>query len=366
MEYPMLVKLLNLCLQKNIPFVSFRLPGEKIIKTWVQVSGKFNFHENIHEVIDKTGFIYAPFHRKTNFPILFFEPELVFENEGFDKNLIEALSNKPALYPEYNFEVPVEISKSDYLKQAKIYIGSFDQNFQKAILSRVQIKNKPERFDAEKFFMDLQRSYPNAYCHLINIPGTGTWTGATPETLLRMNKNTAQSISLAGTQAYSEHSQNINWQEKELEEQQIVTNYIEGVLKKYGIRDYKKEATRDLIAGSAVHLSTKFSFEPSFIENQLGEFISGLHPTPAVCGLPKAKALDLILKTEKHNREFYSGFLGTLNFNGKTDLFVNLRCMKILPKKLALYVGGGITKDSVAEKEWEETELKAGTLLKLL
>ncbi|RLD58797.1 MAG: hypothetical protein DRJ05_07395, partial [Bacteroidetes bacterium] len=166
------------------------MPGEKNINTWIQLSGKFNFHENIKEVFDKTGFVYAPFHRETNFPIIFFEPELIFENEDFDENLIEEISSKPPLYPEYNFETPFEIKKADYLDQAKSYINSFDGNFQKAVLSRVQIENRLEGFNVGGFFMDLQKSYPNAYCHLINIPGTGTWAGATPETLLRINKNT--------------------------------------------------------------------------------------------------------------------------------------------------------------------------------
>ncbi len=346
--------------------MSYRLSGEKNIKTWIQLSGKFNFHENIFEVKDKTGFIYAPFHRKTNFPIVFFEPELIFENEEFDKNLIGKISGKPSLYPEYDLEIPDEISKPEYLKQAKTYIGSFDGDFKKAVLSRVRLENKPKGFDSGNFFMDLLKAYPGAYCHLINIPGTGTWVGATPETLIKIDNKTAQSISLAGTMKSPEKGQSVTWKKKELKEQQIVTDYIEGILKKYEIKNYKKEETKNLVAGDAVHLATKFRFQKSFIETRLGEFISNLHPTPAVCGLPKDKSLDLILKNEKHNREFYSGFLGTLNFNGKTDLFVNLRCMKILPEKLALYVGGGLTKDSIPEKEWEETELKAGTLLKLI
>jgi len=359
-------QLLNLCLQKNIPFASYRLPGEKNTRTWVQLSGKFNFYENIFEVKDKTGFIYAPFHRETNFPIVFFEPELIFENDEFDKNLIEDISEKPSLYPKYDFEIPDEIGKLEYLEQAKTYIGSFDRDFQKAILSRVRLENKPKGFDSGNFFMDLIKAYPGAYCHLINIPGTGTWVGATPETLLRLDKDTAQSISLAGTMKSPEKGQSVTWKKKELEEQQIVTRYIESIFEKLNIREYVKEETKNLIAGNAVHLATKFSFNKSYIENKLGDFLGDLHPTPAVCGLPKDKALDLILKTEKHNREFYSGFLGTLNLNGQTDLFVNLRCMKILPDKLALYVGGGLTKDSDPEKEWEETELKAGTLLKLI
>ena len=361
-----LIDILNICLEKNIPFVSYRMPGEKNINTWIQLSGKFNFHENVKEVIDKTGFVYAPFHRETNFPIIFFEPELIFENGDFDESLIDEISSKPPLYPEYDFETPFEIKKADYLDQAKSYIDSFDGNFQKAVLSRVQIEKRPESFNIGEFFMHLQKSYPNAYCHLINIPGTGTWTGATPETLLRIDKNIAQTISLAATQPYFEKDQKLNWDKKELEEQQIVTDYIEAIFEKYKIEDYNKEETKNMIAGNAVHLATKFSFQKSPLENQLGEFLSDLHPTPAVCGLPKYKALELILKTEKHNREFYSGFLGTLNLNDKTDLFVNLRCMKILPDKLALFVGGGLTKGSVPEKEWVETELKAGTLLKII
>jgi isochorismate synthase len=40
--------------------------------------------------------------------------------------------------------------------------------------------------------------------------------------------------------------------------------------------------------------------------------------------------------------------------------------MKILPDNLALFVGGGITADSVPEDEWLETEMKAETLLSIL
>ena len=358
-----LIRLINICLQKNIPFVSYRLPGEKDINTQLLLSGKFNFYESINEVIDKTGFVYAPFHRKTNFPVVFFENELVLKNDDFKESLIEKIFNKPPLYPEYSFEAPYEISKDDYLKQASKFIDSFDKGFRKAILSRVYIEKKPEHFDTGSFFIELQKSYPNAFCHLINIPGAGTWTGATPETLLRINEDYAQTVSLAATQTYTGKDQIIKWSEKELEEQQIVTDYIESVFQKFEIKNYKKEKTQNLIAGNSIHLATKFSFDKFFIENKLGAFLTGLHPTPAVCGFPKEKALDLIFDIEKHNREYYSGFMGTVNVENATNLFVNLRCMKILPDKLALFTGGGITGDSIPEKEWEETVLKAETLL---
>jgi isochorismate synthase len=361
-----LASLINVCLEKNIPFVTFRKPGEPNLQTWIQLSGKFNFVEHFDELANQSGFVYAPFHRKTNFPLAFFEPELVIGNENFDESLIQEISDQEPLYPAYDYESPIEIDREKYLEQAKRFIQSFDDNFSKAVLSRIQLEIKPEYFDVGTFFINLQKAYPNAFCHVINIPGAGNWAGASPETLLRINENLAQTISLAGTQAFQEKDQKIIWSEKDLNEQQIVTDYIESVLNKFEIPVYKKEKVHNLQAGNAVHLATMFSFDSSSIQNQLGTFISELHPTPAVCGLPKETALDLIFQTEKHNREYYAGFCGPLNMENETNLFVNLRCMKILNSKLALFVGGGLTAKSEPEKEWKETIIKAETLQSIL
>ena len=73
-----------------------------------------------------------------------------------------------------------------------------------------------------------------------------------------------------------------------------------------------------------------------------------------------------IENAEKHSREFYTGFLGPVGIEDLIQLFVNLRCMKVGSKGLILFIGGGITHDSVAEEEWEETEIKADTLLSVL
>jgi isochorismate synthase len=40
--------------------------------------------------------------------------------------------------------------------------------------------------------------------------------------------------------------------------------------------------------------------------------------------------------------------------------------MQVLADKLVLYVGAGITSESVAEDEWDETEIKADTLLSVI
>ncbi|MBN2175706.1 MAG: chorismate-binding protein [Bacteroidales bacterium] len=361
-----LANLIQVCLEKQIPFVSFRLPHEKTLQTWVQVSGRFDFFESIEEIGDQSGFVYAPFHRRTNFPVIFFKPEQIFRDDLIVSSFLKELARKEPFYPDYEVAEPPEISKDEYLNQAGFIIHSFEQNFKKAVLSRVQKLAKPDNFDLAGFFVRMQNNYPQAFCHLIHIPGTGTWAGATPETLLRIEGELAQTVSLAGTQALSDYEKRPIWQEKDLEEQQIVTDYIEDLLKKYHFKNYKKENLENANAGHLVHLATRFSFEKRNIESNLGFFLSALHPTPAICGFPKEKALEMILKTENHNREYYAGFCGPVNYLSRTDLFVNLRCMKILPDSLALFLGGGLTAKSDPAKEWDETVLKSQTLKKLI
>jgi isochorismate synthase len=361
-----LSKLINICLDKNIPFVSWRLPGDHNIHTCIQTTGKFLMAEKFEEVANKNGFIYAPFHRQTNFPVVFFEPELVFVNDDFDESLITDFSDRSPLYPEYETSIPLQVSKKEYLAQANSFIQSFNAQFTKAVLSRVELVDKPTQFSAGEFILKLNKAYPHAFCHLIHIPGNGTWAGASPETLLRSNNKIAHTVSLAGTKPNPGKEKIVNWSEKEIEEQEIVTRYISKVLSGFGIRDFKKEITNNKLAGNLVHLATEFSFDSKYLQDHLAQFVSMLHPTPAVCGNPEDKALDMIFQTEKHNREYYAGFCGPVNMQGKTDLFVNLRCMKILPETLAIYLGGGLTAKSNPENEWAETVLKSQTLLSLL
>jgi isochorismate synthase len=100
--------------------------------------------------------------------------------------------------------------------------------------------------------------------------------------------------------------------------------------------------------------------------NRLGDFLQTIHPTPSVGGLPKKEAFEFISTHEKHDRGYYTGFLGPLNIENKSQLFVNLRCMQLFEKEFVLYSGAGITAASVAEREWEETDNKMMTMLNVM
>jgi isochorismate synthase len=91
-----------------------------------------------------------------------------------------------------------------------------------------------------------------------------------------------------------------------------------------------------------------------------------LHPTSAVCGMPKEPATAFLKSFENYDREFYSGFLGPVNMDNYTSLFVNLRCAQLLDRKAYLYAGAGVTSDSNPEREWRETLIKNQTIQEIL
>ena len=168
--------------------------------------------------------------------------------------------------------------------------------------------------------------------------------------------------SLAGTKVIDDAT---DWHAKELEEQKIVTDFIRKKLSKT-IKDeitIKGPVTHD--AGRVKHLLSVFSIKHNG-KSIWKQVAKALHPTPAVGGMPQRKAVDFILHEESFDREFYAGYLGPVNYNTKTDLFVNLRCMQVTDEQLIFYAGCGVTADSNAEKEWQESERKIDVLRGLL
>jgi len=192
--------------------------------------------------------------------------------------------------------------------------------------------------------------------------------GAFSEQFLKTENNILSTAALAGTQKLNGHN-DVIWQHKEKEEQEIVSTFIVDHLSKI-VSDLNYSLPYTIKAGNLAHIRTDIS---GILNEQhhLKEIISILHPTPAVCGYPKDIAKQFILENESYDREFYAGFLGELNYplgdhSKITDLFVNLRCMKIQDNKAFLFMGGGITKDSIPEKEWLETVNKSMTMKKIL
>lgn len=241
---------------------------------------------------------------------------------------------------------------------------------QKVVVSRPATVALPLTFDPVAAFEGLCRLYPAAFVSLVAIPDVGTWIGASPELLLSTDSSTLRTMALAGTQARPPGLplSSVRWSPKEIEEQALVSDYIRDFFSRAGAANVREDGPRTVAAGNVVHLQTDFCVELPAPELTAlaNRVLHELHPTSAVCGMPKDKALAFILQHEGYDRSFYSGYLGPVHVNGQSQLYVNLRCMQLAQKVAHLYVGGGVTADSSPDAEWRETELKAGTLLAVL
>lgn len=260
----------------------------------------------------------------------------------------------------FSSETPYVINESDYLNQATTFISEIEkQHLNKSVFSRIKAVDF-EGEKAEVLFDRLCKAYPAAFVYLASSEMFGTWVGATPEILLEVGGSNFKTMSLAGTKKATDETP---WREKETLEQAYVTDFILNELGGLRISDIQQKGPYTFSAGPVKHLRTDLHFSSETVNGL--KLAQVLHPTPAVSGLPRKEALQLIASIEKHERGFYSGCIGWTK-NNKSRLFVNLRCCQIQAQKAYLYLGGGFTIDSKPSEEWEETENKSKTLLNIL
>lgn len=363
-------------------FSLWKLPHSEEINLIVSDEGPVELDEVSLEE-STPGFILAPFHPekkktfvKASHRYTFKANEILRNGDPLSNEDINAIKESTEekrglhLHPSKNSNTA---SSNDYINLVNKGIKKIEEGlFEKVVPSRTKQIELPESFDEVKLFLKLIKKYPHALVSLVSSPETGTWIGATPELLVSIDREQHfKTVALAGTQPYSpdQNVKEVTWNQKDIEEQALVCRYIISCFKKIRLREYVEHGPKTVVAGNVVHL--KSDYDVDMIATgfpQLGSImLKLLHPTSAVCGMPLQNAIDFLIANEGYDREFYSGFLGPVNIDNESHLYVNLRCMQILKgKKAQLYAGAGVTDDSVAEKELEETEIKMNTLLNVI
>lgn len=346
--------------KKESPFVAYRKPNSDVVQGFFQKNNKLFFTEKLTE----SGFVFAPFDSKNDAILI---PEKEAEHLQEKVTSFASLEDEKSIVLESNAEN--NFSKNAHIELVEKAIESIDKNeFKKVVVSRKETLEFV-KFDLLTIYKRLLDNYPNAFVYVWFHPEVGLWFGASPETLLNMVDNQFSTMSLAGTQVYKDIEE-ITWKSKELEEQQLVTDFIENQLKPI-VTSLEIGERTTVKAGNLLHLKTKASGMLAAENATLKCLVKALHPTPAVCGLPREATKKFIQENETYQRSYYTGYLGELNLEGiqnkKTStLFVNLRCMEIENNTANLFIGGGITKESNPEKEWEETVAKSSVMRKVL
>lgn len=349
-----LLQKIEIQLQTGYPFAVYAKPGSTI------VTGIFQNTQAPYHLIDYSakGFAFAPFAGREGCFI------------PYDKSDVLSVEFKPAdlALAEINQPEIDSIAKMAFEKLVAESVAAIQEGqFEKLVLSRKETVQIGEG-NIIDIYQKLLAAYPMAFRYCFYHLDSGLWMGATPEQLLKVENTTLHTVALAGTQVYREGETAV-WETKEKEEQQFVTDYIMASLAGF-TSDIQRTEPYTFRAGNIVHIKTDISAELKS-KDSLKEVVQVLHPTPAVCGLPKNEAKTFLIQNEGYDRAFYAGFLGEMNADfstgqPKTDLFVNLRCMKVEDSTANIYIGCGITKDSNPEKEFIETVNKSMTMRKVL
>lgn len=257
-----------------------------------------------------------------------------------------------------SYAVNANGDKSQYAEAFARFHSAIPSPFSKLVLSR-SVKTMYEGDPIQAFFRAC-KVYPRTMVYLCYTKDEGFWLGSTPEILLSGSKSHYCTVALAGTMTNNEGE----WSSKNRKEQAIVADYVRDIITPLS-SVVEEEGPYTAHAGNLLHLKTSFHFSP-ISSVQVTDFINRLHPTPAVCGLPKDEAKAFIIANEGYDRRYYSGIVGMLDSQGETNLYVNLRCCHIRDGVAELYAGGGILPASTMDSEYQETENKLQTICSVL
>lgn len=351
-------------------FALYRLPHEDHFTMVEQIDGEPVCLSSCAELNGQSGFVVAPFAISAEHPLLLIRADRVKTMAVGDDISGVGVMDLMGEMRSRNFRADYHIDFANY--HAHLLSG----DFKKIVLARSATIAAPTPRNVFDLFCDACQRYPRMFIGLVSAPRCGTWLTATPEILLSNNGSQWQTMALAGTMKLegddlNGEGENVMWSTKNIQEQRYVATYITECLEQFtsDFNEYGPYTTR---AGNLVHLRSDFTFSLPDDEH-LGDVLRTLHPTPAVCGLPKCQTFDFILHNEQSPRRYYSGFMGplllspsTLHLPPSTHLYVSLRCMEIFANGYQLYAGGGLLSDSVEEQEWQETEAKMETMRNLL
>lgn len=358
---PALRLALRYCISERITFAAFRAPGGAVT-LWAQQTPELDRCENglwweLNDV-----FLFSPFRPADRTPMIRSDVELTFgDAEPHWHRLMECTGSSAPMASRQH----VGTSRGAFERAvAQARQECVTGPLEKVVLSRT-IRLEVGAEDAGALFVEAANARPDAFVALVSTPEHGLWLGATPERLMLAENDSIRVDAIAGTVPITTAAMEPGgWGEKERHEQRVVTKSITGSLIDLGARTITVEGPDVLVAGPVAHLRTSIA---ATLENRtVEELVNAIHPTPAVGGLPTGLALDRIQALEDGDRELYAGFWGPWSADGRMELFVNIRCMRVYADHAEMHVGAGITKGSVPAQEWEETEYKADSWRELI
>ncbi len=242
---------------------------------------------------------------------------------------------------------------------------------QKVVLAREVEIHAPLEHDPAAIVGLLREAFPSCYVFAVGR-GEATFVAASPELLVRREGQRASTVALAGSigrsadPAVDDHlGERLLRSDKDREENAIVARRIVRALTPHSVWVTAAPEPALVRVANIQHLGAPIRAQ---LASPIGAIAlaGALHPTPAVGGEPRERALELIPALEGLDRGWYAGPVGWTDAVGDGEFCVALRCALLRGRLAHCYTGCGIVRDSDPVAELAESEVKLQALLPLL
>jgi len=240
----------------------------------------------------------------------------------------------------------------------RIQSGALD----KVVLARDFTGRSHSDIDPRPILKKLAAEYPSTWCFAV-----GGLVGATPELLLRLSRKMVTSRVLAGTISKTGDDErdlalagSLARSSKDLEEHEYTVRSVADALEPFCTSTNVPESPYVLHLANVMHLATDVTgaLAEKLAHVDAFTILEQLHPSAAVCGTPRNKAMQLINEIEGMSRGRYAGPVGWIDAAGDGELGIALRCGQINANSIRIFAGCGIVAGSSPDKELAESEAK--------
>ena len=263
--------------------------------------------------------------------------------------------------------------RGSWLRAVEKALQAIDANdISKVVLARTLDVETDGALNPVEVLGHLWRSNPKAHVFLFEPEPGACFIGAAPETVATLTEGIFRATAVAGTIARGATNeeqralaQRLLSSEKDTTEHAISVNDMMARLEGLGLQVTADDEPHVLTLAGIQHLESRIQAPvPGGLE--VLRILKVLHPTPAVCGLPRDAAFAYLHREEPFERGWYSGPVGWFDGRGDGVFVPALRSAVASENRWRLFAGAGIVSGSNPEAEWEETRMKFQPVLQAL
>jgi len=292
------------------------------------------------------------------------------ESRLADVNELMRTPNNPE---NLSYTLPKVNVKKEYFEEAvaraKEYVASGDI-FQVVLSKRYEFQ---VRGDLIGFYGSLRRINPSPYMYFLKM-GDRQIVGSSPEMLVRVDRGFVETFPIAGTRPHVKSVRENNALKRELlsDPKERAEHLMLVDLARNDVGRVSKFGSVHVPEFMTVH---QYSHVQHIVSRVVGKLrdecdcydaLRAVFPAGTVSGAPKVRAMEIIEELEPVRRGPYAGAVGYFSYNGNADFAITIRTLVANGNRAYIQVGAGIVADSIPEREWFETEHKAGALMKAL